>query len=57
MCPHGVHIHDMDSSGHLVDQDKWTNTTKELLQFWWQDNKVISTDWGKLQDICELVLV
>lgn len=56
MCSHSMHVDDMHRSRDLVNKDKWSNATEQLLQLCRQDDHIVLTDRSELQNVGVLIL-
>ena len=54
---HGFDVNNVHELGNLVDQNHGTNATQRGGQGFWEDDKVISTDWREFNVECVFVVI
>jgi len=50
LCHHCLDVHDVDTVTDFVHENHWANTSIFLRDCLWEDDEVISTDWGKFDN-------
>ena len=54
MGSHRLDVHNVETSGHLVDQNKRADSAKGLLQFGLQDHQIVTAHRGELDEVSVL---